>query len=295
MNNYTESSRERVLLKYDTDRWKESHSAPTNTLQLFITNKCNLRCRGCFYQDKLGKGEMTFEEYSDYVSQYAMGVQKVILLGGEPTIHPELEKMLELNNDLGLKTTIYTNGFDLKRFEGTSLPNVSIRIGVYGSNSSEKPLSQVDRISSPIDMVYMLRRDNVQELMETAIVAEQDFNCKGFYISSIREIDKTGSFWRDTDETIPIEEYAQIIQEFVTNYSGSIKKIHIARRGVLETGNEPEYTHKCRFGNIFPDGQKVMCPFDISRNITSPELSFDKRACNKHTECILQKIVLERK
>jgi hypothetical protein len=291
---YTESSRERVLLKYDKERWKERNSTPINTLQLFITNKCNLRCRGCFYQDKLGKGEMSFDEYSDYVSKYAAEVQKVILLGGEPTIHPELEKMLEFNESLGLKTTIYTNGFDLKRFEGLQLPKVSIRIGVYGSTSSEKPLSQVDRISSPIDMVYMLRKDNVGELMETAKIAEEDFDCKGFYISSIREIDKTGSFWKDTEETLPIEDYVQVIQNFVNNYDGNIPKLHIAKRGVLYTPNESGPTRRCRFGNIFPDGQKVICPFDISRNITSPELEFDKRACNKHTECILQKIVLEK-
>ncbi len=292
---YTESSREKRLLRYDHSAWKEITSTPTNTLQLFITNKCNLRCRGCFYQDKLGKGEMTFEEYSIHVKKYASEVEKVILLGGEPTIHPQLEKMLEFNESLGLKTTIYTNGFDLKRLEGLNLPGVSTRIGVYGSVSSEKPLSGVARVNFPIDMVYMLRKDNVHELMPTATIAEKEFNCKGFYISSIREIDQTGSFWRDTPETIPIEEYAEIVQDFVDNYHGNIPKLHIARRGVLHTNQESKETHKCRFGNIFPDGKMVMCPFDISRNITSKELEFDKRGCNKHNECILRKIVLEKR
>lgn len=297
LEEYTASSRKRQLLQYDRDKWQEVGSIPVNTLQLFITNKCNLRCRGCFYSNRLGKDEMSFEEYKDYIKSYGSQVQKVILLGGEPTIHPELEQMLKLNQDRELKTTIYTNGFNLKRLESLDLDRVSVRLGVYGLENSEKPLSRICRTTLPIEIVYMLRRDNTQELLKTAIAAEKDFNCRGFYISSIREIDKTGSFWLDTKETLPIEQYAQFIQGFVKEYEGNIHKLHIARRGVLytKTRDETKTANKCRFGNIFPDSKKVICPFDISRNITSPELKFNQRTCNKHSECILQKIVLQRK
>jgi organic radical activating enzyme len=291
---YTESSREKKLLVYNKTRWQEVIAKPINTLQLFITNRCNLRCKGCFYHKRLGKSDMSFEYYQSYIERYSSEINKIILLGGEPTIHPELEKMLDFNRSIGFKTTIYTNGFDLKRLESINLDKVSVRAGVYGAYQSEKPIKNVDKTSIPLDIVYMLRRDNTSELMETAKIAERDFNCKGFYISSIREIDKTLSFWKDTSETLPIEDFASVIQNFVNNYTGNIPLIHIARRGVLYTGNEKEKACKCRFGNIFPDGEKVICPFDISINITSPDLVFDKRPCNKHSECILRKIVLKR-
>jgi hypothetical protein len=292
---FRESSREKKLLEYDKSRWTEIIAEPKNTLQLFITNKCNLRCRGCFYKNRLGKEDMSVEEYTRHVKKYGSEIDKIILLGGEPTIHPQIREMLDFNRREGLRTTIYTNGFDLKKLENLDLRNVSVRIGVYGAFSSEKPISRVDRTTIPVDLVYMLREDNKHELMKTAEIAERDFNCRGFYISSIREIEKTGSFWLDTEETIPIQDYASIIQDFVKSYSGNIPVLHIARRGILYTENPAEVVDKCRFGNIFPDNQKVICPFDISRNITSPELQFDKRKCNKHTECILRKIVLKRK
>jgi MoaA/NifB/PqqE/SkfB family radical SAM enzyme len=237
---------------------------------------------------------MSLEDYKRNVEKYRQEVQKVILLGGEPTIHPELEKMLDFNKSLGLRTTIYTNGFDLGRLEKLNLEGISIRVGVYGCENTEKPISRVDKTDLPLDIVYMLRRDNVGELMDTAERAEKDFNCVGFYISSIRDIDVTGSFWKDTPETISVQEYAEILKNFVKNYKGNIPVLHIARRGVLYTKDTEDKVDCCRFGNIFPDGQKIICPFDISRNITSSEIEFNKRRCNKNTECILRKIVLKR-
>jgi hypothetical protein len=238
---------------------------------------------------------MSFEEYKAIVEKYSGRVGKINLLGGEPTIHPELEKMLDFNRWKGFKTTIYTNGFDLKRLEKMDMRDVSLRVGVYGSTSSEKPLSQVFRTPLPLYVVYMLRKDNVSELAETADMAERDFNTKSFYISSIRDIDATQDFWKDTPETVSMPEYAGIVQDFVKNYSGGIQELHIARRGVLETDQEFDSTYNCRFGNIFPDGEMITCPLDISRKLTTPELDFNKRPCNKNDECLLRKIVLRKK
>ena len=126
-------------------------------------------------------------------------------------------------------------------------------------------------------------------------MVEQDFNCDEFFISSIRDIATTWDYWKDTPETIPINEYAQIIQGFVDNYSGNIKKLHLATRGIITTKRQ-DFTplHKCRFGNIFPDKEKIICPMDISKKLLTKELVFNQRNCTKHHKCILQKIVLER-
>ena len=51
----------------------------------------------------------------------------------------------------------------------------------------------------------MLRQDNINELKEAVKLAEKEFNCKAFYISSIRDITATKNFWKDTKETIPIK------------------------------------------------------------------------------------------
>jgi len=284
-----------MILGYDRDRWEETTPTPANTLQVFITNECNKRCKACFYADGLGKGQVGLDDYRWIVRDYASAVDKVVILGGEPTMHNDLPRMIDVNNNLGLRTTVYTNGYNLPLLEQANLSETSIRIGVMGRERSEKPLAELPATDLPVTVVYMLRKDNVDELMETAIIAEKKFNCRAFYISSIRDITATYDYWKDTEETVPLEDYCRIVSDFVNDYEGNIPLLHIARRGVLEPSTKPIASAKhCRFGNIFPDGKKITCPLDISLSIYSDELSFGKRACNKNDECLLQKIVLKR-
>jgi len=287
--------RGKYFLKYNERRWEEVTSRGVNTLQLFITNKCNLRCTGCFYSHKLGKEEMSLSEYKNHVLEHENEIEKVILLGGEPTLHPDLGEMIEFNNKKRLATTIYTNGSQIKSLEGMDLSKTQVRLGVYGSFSSEKPLYKILSPNFPVTVVYMLRTDNISELDETALMAEHRFNCNGFYISSIRDITSTQDFWKDTPETVPLDEYFRLVQGFVDSYTGEIPVLHIARRGVIETKKQSDEIDRCRFGNIFPDSEKIICPFDISRRVTTDKLVFGKRPCNKDKSCILKKIVLRRK
>lgn len=284
-----------IVLRYDRAKWQEEVVPACNTLQLFITNRCNLRCRGCFYSHKLGGEEMSLAQYQEAVKPYLGWIQKIILLGGEPTMHSDLPNIIKFNQAQNLKTTIYSNGFDLAPLENLDLTNVKIRIGVYGALSGEKCLAQVKRTTLPVTIVYMLRRDNIDQLAAAAKMAETEFSCTDFYISSIRDIATTGNYWLDTDETILPAEYAGIVQRFVDSYYGGLKRLHLATRGVLVTRqNDFCGTKRCRFGNVFPDGEKIVCPLDISKKLTASELAFGERSCDKHHKCILQKIVLQR-
>lgn len=279
-------------LEYDTSRWEEIVSKPVNTLQVFITNRCNMKCKACFYAHNIGKEEISFEKYRKKLLKYMHQIDKVILLGGEPTLYKDINRVIYLNTRLDLKTTVYTNGSNIKILENSDLSKTKIRIGVYGAKLSEKPLTKVPKTNLPVTIVYMLRKNNVKELMKTARMAEKRFNCQGFYISSIRDIAVTQDYWKDTEETLPLDKYFEVVQDFVNNYDGNINTIHIAKRGIIATKNKP--TKKCRFGNIFPDGKKIICPLDISKKIYTEKLKFNERQCNKNKECILQKTVLKR-
>lgn len=281
------------FLTYDKTKWKEFIPRPVNTLQVFITNKCNMRCKACFYAHNLGEKELTLKNYKQLLLKYKPIIKKVILLGGEPTLYKNLNKVIMFNTKLGLRTTVYTNGANLKILKNVNPSQTTIRIGVYGAELTEKPLEDVPYIPFPVTIVYMLRKDNVKELMKTAEMAEQRFNCQKFYISSIRDITMTHDYWRDTKETLPLNKYYQVVQKFIKNYDGNIKEIHIAKRGIIKT-EVNTLVNKCRFGNIFPDMKKIICPLDISKQIYTKELSFGERFCNKNRECILQKIILKR-
>jgi MoaA/NifB/PqqE/SkfB family radical SAM enzyme len=281
------------ILNYDPQKWEEIKPLPVNTLQIFITNKCNLRCNSCFYEHQLNNSEISFDEYKKIVFAYKPSIEKVVLMGGEPTLHNDINRMIAFNTFVGLKTTIYTNGLNLSVLEKASLLRTSIRIGIYGATKTEKPLNKVKNTDLPVTIIYMLRNDNVDEILRTAETAEKRFNCKGFYISSIRDIRQTNDYWKDTEETLPLDEYYEVVQEFINFYNGNIPYIHISRRGIIKPtkpSNEP--IAQCRFGNIFPENKKIICPLDISKESYVDELNFNKRNCNKCDECLLQKIIL---
>ena len=145
-------------LYYDKAKYNVKVPTPVNTLQLFITNKCNMRCKACFYSHNLGTDEMNLEQYKHIIAQYIHLIDRVVLLGGEPTMHPNIEDMIKYNDMLGLKTTIYSNGINLDKLQDINLRNAKIRIGVYGATKSEKPLFKIPNKNIPITIVYMFKK-----------------------------------------------------------------------------------------------------------------------------------------
>lgn len=51
------------------NKYRELPLERRNTLQIFITNQCNLRCTGCFARNAMGDGTpyISFEEYKNAV------------------------------------------------------------------------------------------------------------------------------------------------------------------------------------------------------------------------------------
>lgn len=287
-----------IPFDFDPDVWSISFPKPKNTLQTFITNRCDRRCRGCFYDARLGSGDIPLSQYKEIVDEQDGRIQKVMMLGGEPTLHGDLGEMVAYNESKGLTTTVYTNGVDVARLNDIydSHPSLTIRIGVLGLEDSEKPLRGVVAPRNGF-VVYMMRQDNIGGVLPTASFAKNELGVEDFMISTIRDIATTGDFWLDTDETIPMDEYAIIAQSIARIVGGDPlfpKRLHISRRGMFYGPFEQD---TCRFLNVFPDGTRIICPFDISLDIRHEgEFEFGTRPCDKSAEgCILQKLVLESK
>lgn len=286
-----------IELKYDKKLWTERVAVPVKTLQVFITGECNARCRTCFFRKHLGDGSMSIVEYRRLVKKHAPNIEKVILIGGEPTLHPSLPEMVHWNALCGLKTTIYTNGANMNTLEKCLLHNPSIRLSVGGKCSRWKSLDHLKAMKAldvPYMLVLTLDQHNKDELFDVAETAKYDLGCKSMYITSIRDIVVSGNYWLDTEDTIPLYEYAQLIQRFVDRWIEPME-FHISRRGILTTGYPEHQT--CRYLNILPNGEAIRCPWDISLDKCLHVAEFADRACvqNPEGKCILQKIVLTHK
>jgi MoaA/NifB/PqqE/SkfB family radical SAM enzyme len=263
-----------------------------DTIQFFITNRCNNHCRGCFYSPYLGSEDIPLSEYKKIIQNYREQVptfKKVNILGGEPTLHPQLFDILSFNQDQGMTTTVYNNGSNLKIFENRPQIKWKVRIGVSGVHKSEKPLAKIPKVTYPLEMTYMLRKDNVKELLAAAEYAEEHFDMREFMLSSIRDTEATGDYWQDTEETLSMPEYFDVCQMFMDNYKGNMT-VALSKRGIIKGPNTCNY---CRFINVFPNAKMTICPFDVALKIYDRIDDFH-RPCQNHTECCLQKVVYYR-
>lgn len=89
-----------------------------NTIYFYLTEGCNLKCRHCWiapkFQSKNAKWpSLDFELFKDIVKQgKELGMTGVKLTGGEPLIHPDIDKILDHIKEQDLMLTIETNGVE---------------------------------------------------------------------------------------------------------------------------------------------------------------------------------------
>ncbi len=95
------------------------HSLPTyplNRIYFYLTEGCNLACRHCWLAPKFDPQGDRFATLPVELFEQAireakpLGLQGVKLTGGEPLLHPQISRILEITRREGLRVTIETNG-----------------------------------------------------------------------------------------------------------------------------------------------------------------------------------------
>ena len=111
-----------------------------------VTNRCNLRCKGCFFfssdEHKAAPEEMDIREWEAFVDrEIARGVNLAILIGGEPTLcFDRMEAFYKR-----LPTFCATNG--LIRVPRDRFPDMMVGISLWGDEADEKVLRGKDTFS----------------------------------------------------------------------------------------------------------------------------------------------------
>ncbi len=130
-------------------------------LRISVTDRCNFRCRYCMPEEGMvwmnRKEILTFEEILRLAKLFiGLGINKIRLTGGEPTLRKDLAKLIGMLAPLsGLKDlSMTTNGFFLKEFAGDFY-----RAGLRRINVSLDSLSP-DRFAT------MARRDAYKKVLD---------------------------------------------------------------------------------------------------------------------------------
>ncbi len=108
-----------------------------------VTNRCNLRCKGCFFfssdEDQAAVEQHDIEKWAQFIDQEkARGVNLAILIGGEPTLCMDrIEAFYQR-----LPTFCATNG--LIKVPRERFPDMMVGISLWGDAEDEKLLRGKD-------------------------------------------------------------------------------------------------------------------------------------------------------
>ena len=111
-----------------------------------VTNKCNLRCKGCFFfssdEHKAAAEEMDIDKWEAFIDkEMDRGVNLAILIGGEPTLYLDRVEAFYKR----LPTFCATNG--LIKIPRDRFPDMMLGISLWGDEADEKILRSKDTFS----------------------------------------------------------------------------------------------------------------------------------------------------
>lgn len=128
-----------------------------------ITNCCNLSCEFCPKTSR--KQEfITIDHFKHVLKQVKPYTDYIYLhLMGEPLLHPNLSKLLELAGEEGLRVNITTNGTLLVKQESVLLESKALRqvnLSLHSFEANENQISLIDYVNQALDFVIRAKEES---------------------------------------------------------------------------------------------------------------------------------------
>ena len=117
---YAASTSLRRLRSYASYRFRDGHSAPPETISLFLTYKCNLACSMCGQWGDQGvfkslgneilRKQLTREKLDELIDEFATFKPNITLFGGEPMMYKDWTDVVARIKSRGMRCNMVTNG-----------------------------------------------------------------------------------------------------------------------------------------------------------------------------------------
>ena len=149
-----------------------------------LTLRCNLRCLHC--GSAAGRARTSEMDLACFVDLFRdlrlLGGQRVVLLGGEPLLHPDWEAITRLAVGFGLDTALVTNGLQVTEDAARRLAALGVtHLGVSIDGASDEVHDRIrgvpgarlrawtgvvrlEQAGLPVTVITTLSQDNVGEL-----------------------------------------------------------------------------------------------------------------------------------
>jgi len=252
-------------------------SRQSTNLFFHILTRCNLRCSHCYInRDQHGSNTLSMDTIRDWLGIFSSKAKdtNLILLGGEPTLHPDLASVIDICGSMGFKSiTIDTNGFLFHNildnitpnqidFFSFSLDGVSkgINDSIRGDGSFDAVMSGIRRAVKKgfsCSMIYTVSEKNIHEVPKLPELVK-DLGISRFFIQVV-------GLRGESENTDARHQVSKLI------WQDTIPKTaeQIAEQGIIVTYPKvfltSEETFECAANVadnyfIFPNGRVYQCP-----------------------------------
>lgn len=258
-------------------------SKNSSNLFFHILTKCNLSCSHCYInREQHGDMTLSIDTIRDWLAIFSPKAHQtnLILLGGEPTLHPDLHLAVKEARRLGFKSiTIDTNGFlfhdilekitpDLLDFFSFSLDGATrdTNDAIRGKGSYDAVLAGIKNARErgfACSMIYTVSDKNIHELTQMPTLVK-DLGIERFFIQVIG--------MRGESSTVsPSSQTPRALQVSKDVWLETIPKVaeEIAAQGIIVTypkvflsEGEPFQCAANVAQNyfVFPNGRVYQCP-----------------------------------
>jgi len=164
-------------------------------IRLSITERCNFRCQYCLpdgYKKSCDEGNLSLDEINNLVSALVeMGVWKIRLTGGEPTIRQDITEIIKVVKSYPQirQIAITTNGYKLadniETYYLAGLTNLNVSIDSF-DREQFKVVTKADKLDYILKSIEIARSIGIAKIKINAVLLPHTLNELGLFLEYIR-------------------------------------------------------------------------------------------------------------
>lgn len=159
-------------------------------IYILLTNNCNLSCSHCIRTDK-SNTTLSKQELNILFKNVDFSNNQIILTGGEPSLHPDFNYVLEKASEQAKKITICTNGINNYYFEKIRNLNIHLQFSIDGSRKYHNKIRGLDSFDKIIENIQLAQKYNISHSIST-VVNKLNINSINEMLDDLRKIVKSG-------------------------------------------------------------------------------------------------------
>ncbi|XOB64266.1 radical SAM protein [Deferribacteres bacterium DY0037] len=198
---------EKFINKLNHEGWMRE-SRPNNyggaldAVYVIVSELCNYNCKYCYIQPKINKRNQVtsyietsiFAKIVEKVANFNPNAQ-ILVTGGEPLLHPEFLKLIEILENRKLNFQVLTNGSKINDEIADKLSACNylknVQVSLDGTNDETNEITRGDTFAETVSGVDTLHKYNVPFTIAPTI---HDGNVHLFQEMMLYSVDKGGGY-----------------------------------------------------------------------------------------------------